>query len=74
MPTEQPKELQEITARIERLRAGLKSGDPDLTIDELQAAIDEAEAKRELADPQPAARQSAKVLAMLPRAAKAYRR
>jgi len=72
---EQPKELQELTARIERLRARLKSGDPDMTADEIQAAIDPAEAKRqELEQQQPAAKASAKVLSVLPKAAELYRR
>ena len=47
--TEQPQELHELTARIERLRERLKRGDPDMTPDEIQAAI-RAEAKaRDLA-------------------------
>lgn len=42
---------------------------------ELQAAIDRAEAKRkELENQQPAAKASAKVLTLLPRAAEEYRR
>jgi hypothetical protein len=70
-----PKELQELSARIARLRERLKVGDPDMPADELQAAIDRAEAKRqELIDQQPVAKQSAKVLNMLPKAAEAARR
>ena len=46
-----------------------------MAADELQAAIDRAEAKRrELQNQQPAAKQSAKILTMLPRAAEGYRR
>jgi hypothetical protein len=72
---EQPRELQELTARIERLRARLRAGDPDMTADELQVAIDRAEQKRrELESEQPAAKQSAKVLSILPKAAELYRR
>ena len=72
---EAPKELQELTARIERLRERLRKGDPDLTGDELQAAIDKAEQKRrELEAQQPAAKASAKMLSILPRAAEMYRR
>jgi hypothetical protein len=72
---EAPKELQDITARIERLRERLRKGDPDMTPDEIQAAIDRAEEKRrELEAQQPAARQSAKVLAALPKAAELYKR
>jgi hypothetical protein len=40
-----PKELQELDARLSRLRQR-RGGDPDLTTDELQAAIERAEAKR----------------------------
>lgn len=43
--TEQPRELQELNARIERLRERLKRGDADMTPDEIQAAIERAEAK-----------------------------
>ncbi len=35
---ERPQELQELTARIARLRARLNSGDPDMAPDEIQAA------------------------------------
>jgi site-specific DNA recombinase len=72
---EAPRELQELGARIDRLRARLQKGDPDMPADEIQAAIDRADDKRrELQDQQPAARQSAKILAMLPKAAEMYRR
>jgi hypothetical protein len=68
---EAPRELQELTARITRLRERLKAGDPDMPADELQAAIDRAEAKRQaLLDQQPAAKHSAKVLKILPQAAR----
>ena len=70
-----PAEVQAITDRIERLRDRLTAGDPDLEPDEIQDAIDKAEQKRrELLDTQPAAKQSAKMLAALPKAADAYRR
>lgn len=72
---EAPRELQELSARIERLRDRLKLGDPDMAVDELQAAIDRAEAKRdELLNQEPVAKQSAKILKMLPKAAEAARR
>jgi hypothetical protein len=72
---EAPRELQELTARIARLRERLRHGDPDMQPDELQAAIDRAEAKRrELENQQPVAKASAKVLSILPRAAELYRR
>jgi len=61
--------------RLTRLRERARSGDPDLTADELQAAIERAEGKRAaLLAAQPSAKRSAKVLSMLPRAAEAYRR
>ena len=44
--SEVPRELAALDARLERLRARLKSGDPDMTDDELQAAIDRVELKR----------------------------
>src|SRR5581483_6344985 len=69
-----PRELEELDARIMRLRERLKAGDPDLTPDELQAAIDRAEAKRrQVFDMQPTERENARVLAMLPRTAELYR-
>jgi site-specific DNA recombinase len=72
--TEAPRELQELGARIERLRDRLRRGDPDMTPDEIEAAIARAESKRrELENAQPAAKMSMKVLAILPRAAELYR-
>jgi len=72
---EAPKELRELTARLERLRERLRKGDPDLTADELQAAIDKAEQKRrELEAQQPESRAGAKILSMLPKAAELFRR
>lgn len=65
---------QRLVARIERLRTRLVAGDADMTADEIQAAIDRAEAKRrELQQAQPAAKQSARVPSMLPKAAALYR-
>jgi hypothetical protein len=53
----------------------LHDGDADLEPDEIRSAIDKAEQKRrELLDMQPAAKQSAKMISMLPKAADAYRR
>ena len=72
---EAPRELQELAARIERLRERLHHGDPDMTADELQAAIDRAEEKRrELQELQRGAGLPDKVLAILPGAAELYRR
>ena len=72
---EAPRELQELDARLERLRERLRKGDPDMAPDEIQAAIDRAQAKRaELEAAQPAARRSAKILPMLTKAAALYRR
>jgi hypothetical protein len=51
----------------------LQAGDPDMTADEIQAGIDRAEAKRRAIMAQQAvAKQRAKVLAMLPKAAAMY--
>ncbi len=73
--TEATHELQELAARIERLRDRLKRGDPDMTADELQAAIDRAEEKRrELEGQQFPGASPIKVLSILPRAAELYRR
>ena len=56
--------------RLARLRERLQRGEPDMTSDELQATIDRAEAKRrEMAAAAPAAKQSAKILGLLPKAA-----
>ena len=72
---ERPQELQELTARIERLRARLNRGDPDMTPDEIQAAIERAEAKaRELRGLEASSMPAMKAFTMLPRAAEAYRR
>jgi site-specific DNA recombinase len=69
-----PREVEELDARIERLRERLKAGDPDLTTDELQVGIDRAEAKRhQLLSSQPTESENTRVLAMLPRAAELYR-
>jgi hypothetical protein len=69
-----PHEIQELDARITRLRERLKAGDPDLMADELQAGIERAETKRrELLDVRPADRENARVLALMPRAAELYR-
>jgi site-specific DNA recombinase len=72
---EAPKELRELTARIERLRERLHTGDVDMAPDEIEAAIGRAEVKlHELEARQPSAKESARVLSMLPRAAELYRR
>jgi len=68
------REIEELGVRIIRLRERAKAGDPDFTADELQVAIERAEAKRrELLEARPAERENARVLAMLPRAAELYR-
>lgn len=70
-----PREIAELDARIERLRVRLAKGDPDMTTDDLQAAIDRLESKRRaLVAEQPEAKASARVLSMLPKAADAYRK
>ena len=69
-----PDEILVLEKRIERLQDRLAIGDPDLEPDELQLAIEAAQRKRrDILDAQPAARQSAKILTMLPKAARAYR-
>src|SRR5229473_8489458 len=61
------------TNALVRLRARLASGDPDMTQDELQGVIRDVEQKRaELKAAQPEAKQHARVLALLPKAGKAY--
>ena len=73
---EQPQELAELDARIERLRKRLAAGDPDMAPDELQVAIERAERKRrELADAPPfEAREANRILTVLPNAAELYRK
>jgi hypothetical protein len=73
---EQPHELMELDARIARLRKRMAAGDPDITPDELRAALDLAEYKRrELAHAKRAdISEGAKLLTMLPNAAELYRR
>lgn len=70
-----PRELRELESRIERLKGRLSAGDPDLTTDELQAAIDRAEFKRrELQAARPEAKRNARVQSLLPKAAELYRK
>ena len=67
---EAPLELQQLDARLARLRERVRQGDPDMEPDELRAAIDKAEAKRrELMDLSSETKDSAKVMSMLPKAA-----
>ena len=71
---QRPRELAELDARIERLRERQRSGDPDLAADELQSAVDRAmQKRRDLEAAQPEAKESAAVLAALPKAAALYR-
>jgi site-specific DNA recombinase len=70
---EVPAETQAIDERIARLRARLRDGDPDLAPDELEAALAKAEEKRRaLLTARPSA-DGARVIAMLPDAAKEFR-
>lgn len=69
-----PQELAELDARIARLRTRLAQGDPDLTTDELQAAIQKAEEKRTAMLAEPVDRKSARILSVLPKAAAEMRR
>ena len=69
-----PEEIRALDDRIERLQDRLVTGDPDLESDELQLAIAAAQRKRRnYLETQPASRQSAKILSILPKAARAYR-
>ncbi len=73
--SEMPRELQDIDARLGRLRERLQAGDPDMSADELQIIIERAEAKRrELADNLPEAKESAQILTLFPKAAAEYRK
>jgi hypothetical protein len=70
-----PRELQELSARMSRLMERLWCGDPDMTADELQAAIDRAEMKwRELQSQGAPGRALSKLFATLLRGAELYRR
>ena len=72
--TERPKELADLDARLARLRKRLKSGDPDLSPDDIASAIERVEAqRRDVEAAQPLERASAKVVAMLPKAAAMFR-
>jgi DNA invertase Pin-like site-specific DNA recombinase len=72
--TERPKELADLDSRLSRLRTRLKSGDPDLSRDDISAAIERVESqRRELESMQPMEKASAKIVAMLPKAAAMYR-
>lgn len=68
-------ELRELDARIARLRARRVAGDPDMTDDELAAAIDRAaEKRRQLLQSTAGASHEGKLVAALPNAAELYRR
>lgn len=72
---EAPLELQQLEARLVRLRERLRTGDPDMEPDELRAAIDKAEAKRrELMELGRAEKDTGKVMSLLPKAAELYRK
>jgi site-specific DNA recombinase len=69
-----PDEAAALDSRIARLRERLRTGDPDMTADELQATIERAEAKRRELDTAPSlTRHTAQILAALPRAAELYK-
>lgn len=68
-----PVELQELEARLDRLKRRLAAGDPDMTVDELEGLVDRVQAKvTALKAAQPPDRERAKVMALLPKAATAY--
>jgi hypothetical protein len=66
----------ELDARIARPHKRMAAGDPDITPDELRAALDRAEYKRrELAHAKPTdSSEGSKLLTILPNAAELYRR
>ncbi len=67
-------ELLALDGRIARLKTRLRQGDSDIASDEIQAAIDEAEAKRgEFLAARPEAKFTARVLSLLHKAAAACR-
>jgi DNA repair exonuclease SbcCD ATPase subunit len=72
--TEVPRELEELEARIARLRDRLKRGDPDMPEDELQAAIDRAGEKRHELQEQLSVNLPTKAIAFMSKAAELYRR
>lgn len=69
-----PAELTALDARITRLRARQRVGDPDMTADELEATIERAMAKRAELVGKPTPSVGAKVLSLLPKMAAAYRK
>lgn len=72
--TKVPAELAELDERITRLKERLKTGDPDLTAEELLGIIQKAEGKRtEILTAQPELKRMDKILAALPAAAGQYR-
>lgn len=69
-----PQAVKELDARLERLRERLRAGDPDMTADDLLAAIERAEARRrEILEAQPQAKAQANVQRLLPKAAQMAR-
>ena len=71
--TQMPAELQAIDERIQRLRARLRSGDPDLAPDELEAALAKAYEKRRSLINAPSMANITRLIAMLPSAAEDFR-
>lgn len=70
-----PQALQDLDARMARLRERLGRGDPDMTSDEIQAAIERADEKRrELLSLDTLSTQPPKVASILPHAAALYRK
>jgi site-specific DNA recombinase len=64
------RELKDLEGRLARLRARQRAGDPDMTADELQAAIDRAEIKRrQLSSGYQEGAEVARILSTVPRAA-----
>jgi hypothetical protein len=72
--TEAPRELEELEARIARLRDRLKHGDPDMPEDELQAAMGRSEEKRRELQDHLSTYLPAEAFVFMSRAAEFYRR
>ena len=68
-----PAEIQAIDERIQRLRARLRGGDPDLAPDELEGALAKAEEKRRSLLSAPSVAGVSRAIAMLPSATEEFR-
>lgn len=72
--TQVPKDVADLDQRIARLRARLKTGDPDMSPEDITAVIEKVQAQKQaLLSSQPEAKHREKILRALPAAAKQYR-